>query len=517
MDAIASRIAKSATAVMIISAISKLLGLIRESVMAAYYGASYQTDAYKVAFEIPSIITGVIYAAIAITFIPVYSEYKNKTDEQRLYFVNNLINIVVLITAVIAAFGMIAAPALVRIIAPGFTEETFELSVKLAVVLCPSIVFLALAYLANGFLQANRSFAIPALMGIPLNLIIILSMFCFYRFGIEALVIGSFVAMASQFFIQAPFMFKRGFRFRPVINFKEPGFRKVLTLSIPVFISTAFNESSILIDKILASGLDAGSISILDYAQKVNGIAGSIFFASLATVFFPELSHVSDDHDKFGSTVTTGLKIIILIAFPVMAVLLVLRFPIIRLLFERGAFDSGNTAITSAVLGLFSIGILGTGLTSILNRAFYSLKDTKIPMINGILAICANIVFSLIFIRLLGVFGLALASSLAALLCGLSLFLRIRKKVRVNYKEMGILILKSATAAIIMGISMYLLNIAGECLFDDNSGSASLALKLIITGSSGILAYMGMLYIMRVKELIYIVNLIKGKFKVNIK
>lgn len=515
MDATASRIAKAATAIIIISAISKLLGLIRESVIAAYYGANYQTDAYRVAFDIPSIITGVIYAAIAITFIPVYSEFKNKTGEQRLYFVNNLINIVVLVTAVIAVFGMIFAPVLVRIIAPGFNTETFDLSVKLTVLLCPSIVFLALAYLANGFLQANRSFAIPASMGIPLNLIIILSIFFFYRYGIEALAISTFIAMASQFLIQAPFMFKRGFRFKPVINFKEPGFKKVLVLSVPVFISTAFNEISILIDKMLASGLVAGSISVLDYAQKVNGIAVGIFFTSLAIVFFPELSRASDDLVKFGNTVTKGLKIVILIAFPVMAGLFILRSPIIRLLFERGAFDSGNTAITSAVLGFFSIGIIGTGLTSILNRAFYSLKDTKTPMINGVLAIGANIVFSLIFVRLWGVFGLALASSLAALISGASLFLRIRKKVKISFGDIGILILKSAAAAFVMGIFMYLLNIAGVYLFGENGGTAVMFLKLAIAGGIGILVYMGMLYILKTQELICVVNMIKSKLKAN--
>ena len=513
MDSTAGRIVKSATAIIIISAISKLLGLIRESVIAAYYGANYQTDAYRVAFDTPSIITGVIYAAIAITFIPVYSEFKNKTDEQRLYFVNNLINIVVLITVIIAALGVIFAPVLVRIVAPGFNKETFDLSVKLSVLLFPSIVFLALAYLANGYLQVNRSFAAPASMGIPLNLIIILSVFFFCHYGIEALAIGSFIAMASQFLIQAPFMFRQGFRFRPVIDFKEPGFKKVLALSVPVLISTAFNEVSILIDKILASGLVAGSISVLDYAQKVNGIAGGIFFTSLATVFFPELSLTSDDLCKFGKTVSMGLKIIILIAFPIMAVLFVLRIPIIRLLFERGAFDSSNTAVTSTVLGFFSIGIIGTGLISILNRAFYSLKDTKTPMVNGIIAIGANIVFSLIFVRFLGVFGLALASSLAALLCGLSLLIRIRKKIKVNYKEIGILILKSAAATVVMGISIYLLNIAGLGLFDDKGGSAGLILKLVIAGGTGILAYMGMLYILKTQELIYVVNLIRSKFR----
>jgi putative peptidoglycan lipid II flippase len=513
MGETANRMAKAATTIIIISTVSKFLGLIRESVVAAYFGADYQTDAYRVAFDTPSILAGVIYAAITITFIPVYCELKNKTGEQRQYFVNNLFTIVILITVVIAAAGMIIAPSLVRFVAPGFSGETFELSVKLTMVLLPSIVFLALAYLANGFLQANRSFAAPASMGIPLNLIIIFCIFFFHRYGIKALAIGSFIAMMSQIAVQVPFMLKAGFRFQPVIDFKEPGLRRVLVLSIPVLISSAFSEVSILIDKMLASGLNAGSISVLDYANKVNGIATGIFFASLAIVFFPELSLASDDLNQFGKAVATGLKIVILMSFPLMVGLLVLRLPIIRLLFERGEFDSGNTNMTSIILGFFSIGIIGSGLTAILNRAFYSLKDTKTPMINGILAISTNIVFSLIFIRLWGVCGLALASALASLLCGASLFLGIRKKVHISCSDISRSIAKSAVSAVVMGVFIYLINMVLTYPSNRSTAFAGLFFKLVATISTGGLVYIGMLYILKTEELIYAAKLIGYKFR----
>ncbi len=513
MGATASRIAKSATAMMMIAMLSKLLGLIRESVTAAYFGANYQTDAYKVAFEIPSILTGVIYAAITITFIPVYSELKSKTDEQRLYFVNNLFNIVLLITAVIAAFGIVFAPQLVRTVAPGFSGETFDLSVKLTSFLFPSIIFLAPAYLANGFLQANRSFAVPASMGIPLNLIIIISIFFFYGHGIEALTIGSLIAMASQFLIQLPFMLKAGFRFRPVLDFKEPGLRRVLVLSVPVFISTAFSEISILIDKILASNLDVGSISVLDYANKVNGIANGIFFASVAIVFFPELSLSSDNLYKFSKTITTGLKIVILISFPVMVGIWVLKLPIIQLLFERKEFNSSDAAITSTVLGLYSIGIIGSGLTAILNRAFYSRKDTKTPMIIGILVIGANIFFSIIGVRLWGVRGVALASSLASLLCGLSLFFRMRHRVWIGLGEIGKVIVKSSVAAIVMGVLIYFLDLTQLSLLNHQSSFIGLFLRLVVAISTGGVVYGGMLYLLKTEDFIVVIKLIRNKIR----
>jgi putative peptidoglycan lipid II flippase len=512
MGSTSARIAKSAGTVIIISTISKLLGLIRESVMAAYYGVNYQTDAYRVAFEIPSILTGVVFAAITITFIPVYSDFRNETEKQRQYFVNNLFNVVILITALIAVLGIIFAPMLVKIAAPGFSEETLELSVRLAALLFPSIVFLALAYLSNGFLQANRSFAIPASMGIPLNLIIIFTILFFSNFGIEALAIGSLIAMAGQFLIQAPFLIKAGFRFKPVIDFKEPGFRRVLALSIPVFISTAFSEASILVDKVLASGLDVGSISILDYAGKVNGIANGIFFTSVAVVFFPELSHTSDDPYKFGKTVTTGLKLVILISLPIMAGIWALKLPIIQLLFERGEFNSSDTYFTSIALGLYSIGIIGSGLTAILNRAFYSLKDTKTPMINGIIAICANIFLSLINVRIWGVFGLALSSALAALLSGLSLFFRIRKRAQVDCGETGRIFAKSAVSAAVMGLFIYLQNRIEIFRLNNESGFIGLFIGLAVSIGIGGLVYIGMLYILKTEELIYYVNLIKSKF-----
>ena len=507
----AGRIVKAATALIIISTVSKVLGLIRESVTAAYFGADYQTDAYRVAFEIPSMLTGLIYAAITITFIPVYSEFKNKTREERQYFVNNLINIVTLISVAIAALGTLFSSVLVGIAAPGFGGETFDLSVKLTALMFPSVVFLALAYLANGFLQANRSFAVPAAMGIPLNLIIILCIIVFYRSGVEALAIGSVIAALSQFAVQVPSMLKAGFRFRLVIDFREPGLRKVLALSIPVFVSTAFNEVSILIDKMLASGLNAGSISVLDYANKVNGIANGIFFASLAVVFFPELSLAADDVEKFGKTVTAGLKVVIMMSFPVMAGLLILRLPIIRLLFERGEFSPGDTYITSVVLGFFSVGIIGSGLTAILNRAFYSLKDTRTTMVNGIAAICINIILSLIFVRLWGIYGLALSSSLASLICGSALFFRIKKKAQINYREIGIVFAKAAVAASVMGALMFLFNAVQVFSSEDQAGFVVLSLKLAITIGIGGIVYMGLLYVMKVEELVHVLRLFRFK------
>lgn len=513
MHATAKRMTQAATAMVIISTASKLLGLLRESFIAAYFGANYQTDAYRIAMEIPSMLTGVIYAAITITFIPVYSEFKSKTSEQRLYFVNNLFNIVTLLTVAIAALGIMLAPVLVRIAAPGFRGEAFHLSVKLTVLLFPSIIFLALAYLANGYLQANRCFAVPASMGIPLNLIIIFSIFFFYRYGMMALAIGSFAAMMSQFIIQVPAMRKAGFRFQPVIDFKEPGLRRVLVLSIPILISSAFTEVSIMIDKMLASGLYAGSISVLDYANKVNGIANGIFFTSLAIVFFPELSLASEDLKKFSNTITKGIKIVILLSFPIMVGLWVLRLPIIKLLFERGEFDSNNTLITSIVLGFFSIGIIGSGLTAILNRAFYSLKDTKTPMINGMIAICTNIILSLVFVRLWGVYGLALSTSLASLLCGSSLLFRIRNKLHFSYSEIGRAIASSAVAAAVMGICICLINLVPIYSLSNQAAFAGLAFKLATTIAAGALVYMGVLYKLKTEELIYIVKLISKKFR----
>ncbi len=511
MGTTASRIAKSATAIMLISMVSKLLGLLRESFTAASYGTHYDTDAFRVAFEIPSIFTGVIYAAITITFIPIYSEFKSKTDEQRTHFVNNLFTVVILITAAIAACGIVLAPVLVRLVAPGFSGETLDLSVKLTAILFPSIVFLALAYLANGFLQANRSFAVPALMGIPLNLIIIASIFFFNQYGIMALAIGSFIAMTSQFLIQVPFMLKTGFRYRPVIDLKEPGLRRVLALSVPVLISTAFSEVSILIDKVLASGLDVGSISVLDYASKVNNIANGVFFSSLAIVFFPELSLASDDLQKFTKATVTGLKLVILISFPVMVGLWVLKLPIISVLFERGEFNTSDAYSTAIILGLYAIGIIGSGLTAILNRVFYSLKNTKIPMIIGILTIGTNIILSLIFVGHWGVYGLALASSLASLFCGSALFFTIRKKVQISFIEIGRSIAKSAAAALVMGLFIYLINLVPNL----NNNELFMAFKLVVTILAGGLVYMGMLYLMKTEELVYGIKLIRNKIKSN--
>lgn len=227
---------------------------------------------------------------------------------------------------------------------------------------------------------------------------------------------------------------------------------------------------------------------------------------------FPELAAASEDAGKFAKAVTAGLKTVILISFPIMAVIFVQRVPIIRLLFERGAFDPVNTKTTSALLGFYSIGIMGSGVTALLNRTFYSLKDTKTPMVNGILSICVNIVLSFIFARIWGIFGLASASAFASLFCGLSLFIRIGKRISLRFGDMGKLLIKCGAAAAAAGSLMYFLGSRGVWPLHEGAASVTVFLKLAVISSAGCIAYICMLFILKTSELTHIVKPVLKKF-----
>jgi len=505
-------ITKVAFIIMVISGISKILALFRETTLATYFGANYQTDAYRMASGVPTILFSLISAAITTTFIPVYSDYiKKKSKEQGLYFVNNILNVYLLISVALLVIGSISSPVLVKITAPGFKGEIFDLTVKLTVIMMPSFVFALLSNLASGYLQSHDSFIPSAFNWIPHNIIIILSTVIFYKYGIEAVAAGNVLASFSLVLVQLPFVYKKGYRYKPVLNFKEEGLRKISVLFIPIIISSAFNQVDVLINRVLASGLNEGSISALDYADKVNNLVYNIFIITFATVIYPGLSLASGDPDKFREKLVKGLKCIIILSMPAMGCIFVLRIPIVRLLFERGAFNAEDTYNTAIALGCYSVGIIGEGFREILNRAFYSLKDTKTPMVNGIAAICINIVLNVIFVKFWGIGGLAISTSMTAILSGLMLLYRLKKKFGIFAgRELGFYFLKVLMSSGIMSLIIYILKNAAFSRFVTGSFIKQ-AFMLASCVCLGGIVYISILYAVKAEEIIDAAGFLKNK------
>lgn len=513
--------ARASITISLIIAASKVFGLLRESIFAAYYGASTYSDAYKIGFGLPTMLLFVVSSAITVSFIPVFSDYikENKSDE-RLYFINNTFNIGVLVSLVLAGVSLVFAPQIVRFIVPGYNDETLALTVRLFIISIPVFPFLTLYNLGSGYLNAQKKFVIPAVSGLAFNAVIISFLLLLNKSGIQIITLGSMLAVACQFAIQIPYIIKTGYRFRPVVNFNDKGFKKIMQLSLPIILGASFSQLNIyFFPRILGSRLDAGSISALDYANKISNLTDSIFVVSILTVIFPNLTSVSDNMDKFVMTLKKGVRSIILVCVPLSLMMIVLRKPIIAFLYERGRFDADAVKLTSIALGCYSAGILGGAFIGIFNRAFYSLKDTKSPMLIGLAVTVINIVLIFILVDKWGVGGIALSNSISMTIGAIMLIYRVRARLgHINGKEMANYLLKAVISAGVACLCAYLANRAGDLFIEGSSfivGGTSLFIirgtSLFISFGAGAAVYLLMLGLLGVYKINEIAILISNR------
>jgi len=507
-----SSLAKSALLITSISFLNKILGLLRESALAAYFGATYESYAYKLAVGIPGILLAVISTSIATAFIPVYTECVRKKSEYQVNrFVNNIFNIIAIFSITLTVFGIFLAPFIVKAIANGLSDKAYLLTVSLTQIAMAGLVFNALYNLGSGYLQANNMFFTPIFAWTVYDLAVFGGMVLLHNKGIEAVTVMTAIATASMFFIQIPSFMRLSYKFELAIDFKAEEIRKMAKLIMPVLISSLFNQLYIFIGRAMAAGLDEGSVSAIDYANRVNTLVYNIFILSIITVVFPDLSCKADDKESFKRTIVKAVRVICLLAFPGMVALFVLRVPIVSLLFERGAFDANDTRMTAVALGCYSASIIGIGLREFLNRVFFARQDTKTPVANGIFVIVINIVLSLIFVKYWGIGGLAAAVSLSALISGVLMLISLERKIgQIGIKKLLWSSAKILAAAVMMGIVMYICNTVLNGLVIHEKSFLSNVINLVFCFCTGAVTYIGILYLMKIEELNIIIKIIQG-------
>ena len=415
-----SKVAKATIGLMIATMLSKGLGFLRELVLASTYGATMYSDAYITAINIPLIIFSIIGAAIGTTFVPIYFDVNNKLGEKKaLNFTNNILNIVILICMILSLLGFVFTEKLVKLFAVGFNGETFEITVNFTKIIIISLIFTGISYVMTFYLNVKDNFTVPGLISIPKNIIIIISILVSTKYGVHWMIIGSLIAISSEFIFQLPFAIKNGFRYKLYINTKDEYIKKSILLIGPVIIGVGVNQVNAMIDRSLASTLTTGSISALNYANKLNGFIMALFVTSVVSVIYPTLSKLSSENnkDEFIKIIVTSINSVILLIMPISIGAIALANPIVKILFERGEFDSRATSMTAIALMMYSIGMVAFGVRDILGRVFYSLSDTKTPMINGAIAMVINIIINLILIKKFKHVGLAFANSMSAIIC----------------------------------------------------------------------------------------------------
>lgn len=449
---------KAAGLVMAITLLSKITGFVRELALGSRFGTTMDADAYNMAQNIPMVLFAAIAAAIGTTVIPLFSDYLTKKGKDKAFlFINNLLNVIIIVTLAFTVIGILMAPLIVKIMAPGFKSSVFSLTLKLTIILFPITIFVAISNILTGALQSMEHFAVPAMIGIPYNIIIITTAILFgSKYGIVGVSIATVIASLIQILIQIPQLYRLGYRYKFIIDFNDESVKRVIILAIPVLIGTGIQVINTYVDRMIASYLPNGSIAALNYANRLIGF--DIFSLAIAIVIYPVLSRsgAANNIEEFLKGVRLSVKAILYIMIPVTVGAIILRVPIIRLLFQRGAFNEKSTALTSIAFMYYSIGMTANGLRNVLSRSFYSLKDTKTPMYNGAIAVLINIVLNLIIVRYLALGGLALSTSIAAIATSLMLLNSLRKKIgKIGGKELILTLIKALIGSMIMGIVIY--------------------------------------------------------------
>ncbi|MDY2882030.1 MAG: murein biosynthesis integral membrane protein MurJ [Romboutsia timonensis] len=510
-----SKIAANTLILMVSTIIAKILGFVRELVLASSYGVSMYSDAYITSADIPLLIFTIIGTTLATVLIPMYFNVNNdKGEESALKFINNVFNIVILLCILLAFIGLVFTKELVKIFAVGFDGEILNLTINFTRITIISIIFIGLSYIITSYLQIKNNFTIPGIISIPKNIIIITSIILSTKYNPYIMVWGTLFGTAVEFLFQLPFAIKRGYRYQSYINIKDEYIKKIILLIGPVIIGVAVNQVNTLVDRALASTLSEGSISAINYANKLNGFVIALFITSIGSVVYPILSKLSSEEnkDQFINAVVQSINSAVLLVIPISVGAMVLSNPIVKLLFERGAFGSRATSMTSIVLTMYSIGMIAFGLRDILGKVFYSIQDTKTPMINGAVSMGMNIILNIILVKYLGIKGLALSTSISSIICVLLLFYSLNKKIGYYGQDKIIkTTLKSIISAFVMGVVTYLgYNILSKML---GNGTIYEAISLFTSIVIGGIVYAVLIILLKVEEIEIINNLLKKNVK----
>lgn len=499
---------KTALLIMTITMLSKILGFARDVILSYFYGASSITDAYLISITIPSVIFGFVGVGISTGYIPMYSKVENLEGEERANrYTSDLINILMILCTAMLVMGIVFTAPLVKVFAAGFSGETLELAVKFTRIGLTGMYFTGLVAIFNGFLQLKGNYIIPALVGFPLNTVTILATIISSRGNPVIMAIGTVMATASQLFLIWPFIRKAGYRHKAVFNLKDQYIKDMVVIALPVIAGVSVDQINILVDRTIASTIAVGGISALNYANRLNSFVQGIFVLSIVTVLYPMISRMAADKNMDGlkKSVAEAINAINILVIPATAGMMVLAEPIIKLLFGRGKFDEDAVAMTSVALFYYAIGMLGFGLREVLSRAFYSLQDTKTPAINAAIAVVINIVLNIILSRYMGIGGLALATSISAIVCTLLLFISLRKKIGpFGFKDISVSFMKIILASIVMGVFARL-------SFDMLAVSRGQSIGLFAAIGMGAIVYCVLIYFLKIEEIDLLVGNIKAR------
>lgn len=502
------RILKSAGSVGLMTALSRVLGYFRDASLAWVLGATSGMDAFAVAYRLANLFRRLVAeGAMSAAFVPVFVQYRNDHSQAELWeFARKFFYTLALITGLIVILEIIFAPLIVRIMAPGFigVDGKFELTVLLTRLMAPYLIFVSLTAVIMGVLNSIGFFAIPALSPIFFNLSIIITACVFGQVGRDpviaiafAVLVGGFLQLICQF----PLALKHGMSFKFGISFRHSGIQKVGVLLLPSIFGIGIVQLNLLVDSLMASLLQEGSVSQIYYADRVMELVLGIFVISLTTVTLPEMSKhaAAKNIDELKRTILFSIRAVAFVAIPATVGLFLLSDPIVHILFERGRFTALDTERTAMALSYYALGLFFISASKLLVSAFYALQDTKTPVKVAFFSLILNAVLNWILMHPLKQGGIALATSIAS---AFSLFqlIYIFQKRHGSFEWLSFWkkISKVIIASVVMGVAcLILLNVFN---FRKDQALSWKLISVFGTIGAGMIIYLALALLLRAEE-----------------
>jgi putative peptidoglycan lipid II flippase len=446
---------------------SRLLGVAREMALAALFGAGsgVEMDAFNVAFRVPNLLRDLFAeGAMTAAFVPAFTRTLKRDGREAAWRLGNLvINALLLITGVAVVLGIVFAYPVTRAIAPRFgdTPGKLELTTQLTRVMLPFLTTVAVSVAMMGMLNSMRRFFIPALSPAMFNVATIACAFTLVPVmphvglpAITGIAIGTLVGGAGQVLLQWPALRKEGFRYRPVLDFKDPALREVLRMMGPGTLGLAAVQINLFVNTYLATGQPQGAVSWLSYAFRLMYLPIGLFGISIATAALPDIARHAADGDvpSVRRAMSQSLRMMLMLNVPATVGLMVLAAPIVSLLLERGRFTPHDTAATAAALMCYAPGLLAYSAVKIASPTFYSLRDSRTPVLVSVASVAVNLIVNLSLVRTIGFRGLAAGTALAATFNAGTLLWLLRSRLSgIEGSRIAITFAKILAASLVMG------------------------------------------------------------------
>ena len=519
------RVTRAAGVVGAATLLSRVFGYLRDMVLASFFGAGMAADAFIAAFRLPNLLRRLFgEGSLSLAFVPVFTDaLVNGDREDALRLAASSLKLLLIFLAVIAAAGVVAAPLIIQVVAPGFADppEKMALTVVLTRVMFPYVILIGLVALCMGILNVMGHFAAPAIAPLMLNLAMIAAVFTVSRFSdsqtirVLGLAGGVLLGGILQLALQLPYLVHHGVRFWKRSGFWHPRMKTVGLLMLPTIFGAAVYQVNILVGTLLASLLPEGSVAYLYYADRLVQFPLGIFGQAAATAVLPSLSRqaAESDHAGMGATFGHAMSLVLFLTIPAMVGLIVLREPIVAMLFQRGAFDLQTTRLTADALLYYALGLWAFSAVRIVVSTFYAMQDTRTPVISATIAIAANILLGMAFMGPMRHCGLALATALSSMVNLILLVIVLRRKLGViRWQRILSSGLKTLTAAGAMAAAVIL---AQQVLMhnDLTAGGLALAARVCVLIGVGITVFCTSAVVLRIPEWQKMTQLAKRRLK----